>query len=350
MGSKALHYTSEQMLEAYRKADNNLTEASRILGCGSSTMKRYLSRLGIDTSMAAKREPSSKEPISLPEFPDDDLPVGEIIDMMKRRFDKRQSHQKAKNWYSIKVNMKGPVGVTFWGDPHVDDDGCDWTMLDHHCELHKATEGLFSVNIGDSLNNWSDRLARLYADQETSAKTARKLAKWFLCDSGVRWITWLMGNHDLWTLLPEVLRAQNVAKVPMEDWQAKFKLVFPNGRECRIWASHDFSGNSMWNSLHGHQKAAHTKEAADIYAAGHTHNWAIHQEESGSRDFTYWLIRSRGYKFIDDYATKLGHWPQEEGASITCVIDPDSKSRSGFIQAFADMDAATEYLKWARSR
>ena len=104
----------------------------------------------------------------------------------------------------------------------------------------------------------------------------------------------------------------------------------------------------MWNSMHGAQRAAKMQSEAHIYAAGHTHNWAIHQEESASKDFTYWLIRSRGYKFIDDYADKLGHFPQREGASITCIIDPESRSEAGFIQAFADMDAAVDYLNWAR--
>jgi hypothetical protein len=221
-------------------------------------------------------------------------------------------------------------------------------MLNRHCDIHRANNALFSVNIGDHINNWADRLMKLYANQDTSSKTAQKLAEWFLHDSGIRWLTILFGNHDLWTAFPEVLRAQNTAKVPMEDWQARFRLVFSNGREAKIWASHDFSGNSMWNSLHGPQKAAHTKAEADIYACGHTHNWAIHQEESASRNFTYWLIRSRGYKFLDSYAEELGHFSQEEGASITCVIDPESTSMAGYIQAFADMEHATDYLKWAR--
>lgn len=270
--------------------------------------------------------------------------------MMAKRFEKRLTHRKAKEWFPIKVNIDGPIGVTFWGDPHVDDNGCNWPLLNHHCDLHHNAEGLFSVNIGDWINNWVGGLLRLHANQDTSQATAKKLAEWFLRDSGVNWITILFGNHDTWSDFPDWLRAKAKTAVPMEDWQARFRLVFRNGREAKIWAAHNFQGNSMWNSLHGPQKAAHTKSEAHIYAAGHTHNWAIHQEESASRDFTYWLIRSRGYKFLDDYGEKLGHFPQDEGASVTCIINPESKSESGFIQAFADMDAATDYLKWARSR
>lgn len=347
MSNPTRSYTVEEMVSQFHKSGDKLIQAAAAVGCSASTMKRYLVEAGIDTSgKSVKQQPLPA--ITLPEFPDDDISVEEIRESMVKRFEKRSAHHKAKEWFRIKVNIDGPIGLTFWGDPHVDDDGCNWPLLNHHCELHAKNPALFSVNIGDTINNWSGRLARLFADQETSNKTARKLARWYLTDSGVRWLAWLMGNHDLWTDFPEYLRAHNVNRVPMEDWQARFRLTFPKGREVKIWASHDFKGNSMWNSLHSLQKAAHTKSEAHIYAAGHTHNWAIHQEESASRDFTYWLIRSRGYKFIDHFAENLGHMPQSEGASITCIIRPEARSESGLIQAFADMDAANDYLKFLR--
>lgn len=359
MATKPTPKESAAALIAAVERHGKLTLAAKAVGLNRNTAQtRYekalasLSHSDRQIHEARKRGVaiSTLPPVSMPEFPDDDISVDEIRATMVKRFEKRQAYHKAKKWFPVKVNIEGPIGVTFWGDPHVDDDGCNWPLLNHHCELHRKTEALFSVNIGDTVNNWAERLVRLYANQETSAKTARKLAEWFLTDAGIRWLCILWGNHDLWTLFTEVMRASNAARVPMEDWQARFRLVFPGGREIKIWASHDFSGNSMWNSLHGPQKAAHTKSEADIYACGHTHNWAMHQEESASRDFTYWLIRSRGYKFIDDYAERLGHFPQNEGASITCIINPDARSEAGLVQAFADMDAATDYLKFLRRK
>lgn len=243
--------------------------------------RRTIQRAITAARAAAAAAPAGKKaPVTLPEFPDDDISVDEIRAQMMKRFEKRQTHHKAKQWFPIKVNIKGPIGVTFWGDPHVDDDGCAWPLLNHHCDLHRDTEGLFSVNIGDTTNNWIGRLVRLYAHQETSAKTAGKLAKWFMCDSGVKWIAVLLGNHGMWGDFGSFLRALNAANIPMDDWQAQFRLVFPNGREVRVWASHDFAGNSMWNSLHGPQRAAHTKAEAHIFACGHKHNWAIQDRKS----------------------------------------------------------------------
>ena len=141
----------------------------------------------------------------------------------------------------------------------------------------------------------------------------------------------------------------NGVGAPMEDWSARIKLEFPNGRIGKVHAAHNFKGHSQWNTLHGLQKAAHMKEDADLYVAGHTHNWALHQEESASRDFTYWLARCRGYKFLDEYADVLGYLPQQGGASIVSVFDPNAEG-SGFVQCFADVASAARYLTWLRSQ
>lgn len=333
----------QEVLKAYETAGGNQTQAAGLMGLIRQT---YMNRLTI----ARSRKDTLKPTIELPQFPDDDISIEEIIDSQTKRFEKRYAHHKSKKWYSIKVNLNGPIGVSFIGDPHLDDNHCNWSLLRHHCDLHKKTEGLFAVNIGDTTNNWIGKLLAQFGNQDSSQATARKLAKWFLADSGMTWIAWLIGNHDAWNDGGTILKGMGGHIVNMEEWQAQFRLVFPNGRECKIWAAHDFRGHSMWNSLHAPQKAAHTKAEADIYACGHTHNWAMHQEESASREFTYWLIRSRGYKFVDDYAEKLGHASQKEGASVTTIINPDATTSAGFVQSFADMDSAADYLKFLRKR
>jgi len=329
-------------IDALEACEGNKTEAAKLLGLNRKT---FCSRL---VNALARKD--SLKPITLPEFPEDDLPVRDLIEINKKRFVKREAHATARKWFPIKVNVAGPIGVSFFGDPHVDNNGCNWPLLDHHCDLHRKNDALFAVNIGDTTDNWMGRLLRLAAKSDTSQSSARKLAKWLLLDSGVTWLANLFGNHDDWNDGAAILEAMAGHVVPMHDWQAQFRLVFPKGRECRVWAAHNFAGHSMWNTLHGPQKAAHTKDAADIYAAGHTHNWAVHQEESASKGFVYWLIRSRGYKFIDDHAEKLGHAGQQEGAAITAIIDPEAKSMAGFVQCFADMDEAVDYLRFRRKR
>lgn len=316
----------------------NQIKAAAILGISRGALQGRL--------RAAEVQPA-KEP-ELPVFPDDDIPVEEIIETMTRRYEKRAAHKAAKKWFPVNMPDDKPIALVFVGDPHLDDNGCNWPLLRSHISL-MHTEGVYACNIGDVTNNWTGRLMKLWAEQDTSKQTAWKLAKWFLTEAGIRWLVHILGNHDGWESGPKILREMGGNIVPMEDWQAQFKLVFPS-RECRIWASHNFAGHSMWNTLHGPQKAAHMKEEADIFACGHHHNWAIHQEESGSRDFTYWLFRCRGYKYLDSYAEQLGHFSQEEGASIAAVINPQAKSAAGFIQGFADLATGVDYVRHLRRK
>lgn len=287
--------------------------------------------------------------IDYPVFPDDDIPVRDLVDHLAKRFEKRNENYQAKKWFPVKINTDQPVGIAFVGDPHVDNNGCNWTLLKKHCEIMANTEGIYAVGMGDYTDNWVGRLQRLYARNDTSRDTAIKLTEWLISDSGVKWLVLIRGNHDMWSMgKDDPIYWMRNGGAPVQDWQAQFKVVFSNGREVRIDAKHDHKGFSMWNTLHGMQRAAHMKAEAEIYAGGHTHNWALHQEESASRDFTYWLIRSRGYKFMDDYAMLTGHDDQKSGATVLAVVDPYAAG-SGYIQCFADLEKGAKYLQYMRN-
>ena len=325
-------------------------EAARRLGIHPRTFDNRLqiakARFGLDPENV--QPPKDPSPVKLPEFPDNDIPTEEIIETLKKRFEKRKERADAEKWWPVKIKDEGPFAICHWGDVHLDSPGCDWPTLEKHVRLVAETPHVYGLNIGDTVDNWpqSGRLLKLYAQSDNSEETAWKLAKWFLVDSGITWVVWLLGNHDLWNQGKYVLKYMNSGVgVPMFDWGSQFVLKCGK-REWRIWASHDFPGHSMWNTLHGPQKAAHIKERADLYICGHKHNWALHQEESGSRDFTYWLARARGYKYLDDYSSKLGHFPQERGSSIISVHD----TVTGSLTCFPDVEEGLDYLQFKRSK
>ena len=221
-----------------------------------------------------------KPDIELPDFPASDLPIGRIIDSMKERTTLRRASYEAHTWFPVKVNDKKPIGIMWFGDPHIDDDGCDWTLLSKHIELCKQP-GVYGVNIGDTTNNWAGRLVKKYADQETSAKTASRLAEWLMLDAGIRWLVFLLGNHDAWgdgsAILAQMAKRHGTQKLVLHDWEARFSLNFPNGEKVNIWAAHDFPGDSMWNPLHGPVKAARFGPDVHLLVCGHKHNWGISQ-------------------------------------------------------------------------
>lgn len=279
-----------------------------------------------------------KAEIHYPEELDDDIDVGEIIQIQARRFAKRKAAHEAKKHQTITLNHSDPIVVAFVGDPHLDDDGCDWPRLLDHIELFKRPR-VYGVNVGDTTNNWCGRLARLFANQETSQKTARKLAKWFLAESGVKWLAWVLGNHDAWGDGSDILRLMNTTGVTMDDWAARFRVRFANGCEVPMWVAHDFPGHSQWNNLHGPMKAALMRGGAGVYACGHKHSAAMHWEPLQDHDAAFWAMRSRGYKVIDHYAEQLGYGSQNDGHTTAVVINPMA-SGADLIHGFKDLRSA----------
>lgn len=300
-----------------------------------------------------KREPAAapsvSDEITFPDLPGSELPPEELIDQACKRFAHHLAARDARRWMEIKINSNRPIGVCFMGDPHIDNNGCNWPLLREHIKTLEETPGMTAVGIGDLTDNWVGRLVRLYADQEMSKKQGIKLAKYLLKDSKIKWLCHLLGNHDSWNDGPYLIKANAQPWVPVEEWQSRFQLVFPGGARVKIHAAHDFPGNSIWNPQHGPQKAAMLLEQADIYACGHKHTWAVNEGENAQRGFVYWLIRSRGYKFVDSYSEQLGYGSQRYGASITAVINPSGVGPTR-IRCFPDVAEGAEFLTWLRGR
>jgi hypothetical protein len=135
----------------------------------------------------------------------------------------------------------------------------------------------------------------------------------------------------------------------MEDWQAKITLASPNGREIRLWAAHNFKGNSIWNNMHGLERAAQMQDWAHLYVAGHHHDSGYRQGENPHRGFVYNLLRVRGYKFIDEYADVHGFGSHAYGASGVAVIDPDGDKLNA-VTCFLDPHEGADFLAWKRRK
>jgi len=343
--------TDDQCVERLRAFKNfgSYKAASEATGINRQAIKHGV----IEAERRGLKTPDEPD-LVFPDFPADDVPIDKLIDMAVERSKLRKESYEAHTWFPVKVNDDKPIGILWFGDPHVDDNGCDWELLKHHAKLCRETPGLYGANIGDTTNNWAGRLAALYAKQDASLKTARRFASWLLLDSGIRWLLWLIGNHDQWgdgaEILAMMAAKHKTQKIVTHDWEARFVLKFKNGCEIRVNAAHDFAGNSMWNPLHGPVKAARFGNSIDLLVCGHLHNWAISQWEMAEQGSIPVMIRVKGYKTHDDYARKLGHYEQKEGAAILTIIDPRATTRAGRVTAYADVDHGVEYLKWLRSR
>lgn len=342
---------SDEELQAYAAAFARIgTKTGAAVECGYAPSSGHNMHLDAVKRGFLNDKLAPSVPVPVP-LPSEEMDTADLLAWRRRAFERKQAHHAAKRWRQFNVPVHGPYALMFFGDPHVDDDGCHLSLLEAHCDLAKRTDALFAVNIGDTSNNWAGRLEKLWAQQEASARTARQLSRWLLNEAGVPWFLWLHGNHDLWSgpVNAGWFEAIKPHFVTMEDWQTKVTLVSPDGHELRLWAAHNFKGTSQWNPLHGPLKAAQMGDWAHLYVAGHHHNWGIMQGEHDHRGFVYNVVRARGYKFIDDYANQLGFGSHRYGASVLAVIDPQADKLNA-VTCYADPFEGADVLAFKRRR
>lgn len=274
-------------------------------------------------------------------------PIEDVLSRKRKGFERLAKAKAARDWFPIKVREDKPYGLLMFGDPHIDDDGCNVPLLEKHLAI-AARPGIYSLNIGDTSNNWVGRLERLYANQEVGRNTGRRLVEWFMWDSGATWLCWILGNHDLWNEGADFHMRLAQKKIPVIDWRAQFKIVHPSGTEARIDASHGRKGSSIWNNLHATLRAAKLDELADAFLTGHTHNYGCEDLEIAERKHSTWLVQLRGYKWHDAFSLHSNYAEHQRGAAVLAIIDPRKDARRVVSHMFEDVEAGAEYLEWLR--
>lgn len=292
------------------------------------------------------RNPHWTPDYTMPEIPDSDRSVEEIIEAKKTIFAKKKRHADFTKLVDVKVNIDGPISIAHFGDPHLDDDGCDFQLFDHHCEIVSKTEGMFAGNIGDFINNWVGRLTAQHAKQTTTANEAWKLAEWMF--RRMPWMYAIGGNHDLWSGDRDPIKwiTQQLGQ-PYTAHGIRIRLNFPNKTSVIINAAHNFPGHSMWNPVHGAAKKA-MRWPDDIYVCGHLHHTAVAMLPDPVENKTKWLIRLDSYKVIDDYPKQLGIDESFLAPCINTIINPYAERDTDRIRVELDPERAAQILTMMR--
>jgi len=282
-----------------------------------------------------------------PVLPSPDEPVESLIERRCADYKRRAAAEKARRLIPITIKTPGPIGIAHLGDPHVDDDGTNWPLLRSHVEICQQTEGLFAANVGDLSNNWVGRLARLYADQATTARQGWQLVEWLL--RAVPWLYLVKGNHDLWSGAGDpvdwIMRG---APGVVDPYGARLALRFANGREVRVNARHDFRGHSQWNAAHGPAKAAQMGWRDHILTCGDKHVSGYNMLKDPASGLVSHAIRVGTYKMIDNYA-KAGNFPDQNfSPCAVTIIDPEAEDEVDLVTVFWSLKRAASYLTWLR--
>jgi hypothetical protein len=283
--------------------------------------------------------------------PPSSLPIEELVADRKRRFEVKRRHEEARRLIPVTIKSAEPIGILHFGDPHVDDDGCDIALLESHARLVRETPGLYGANVGDTTNNWVGRLAKLYAEQSTSAADGWRLAEWFVGE--VRdWIYMVGGNHDLWSGAGDPMRwiAGQVGAF-YQDSEVRIALRFPGQREVRVNCRHDFAGRSQWNPAHGPMKAAQLGVRDHLLVAGHKHESAYGLVKDPQAGIVCHCVLVASYKVYDRYQRERGFRDQALGPAALTVIDPRlSPTHPDLVHVFWDPQEGAEFLAWKRRR
>jgi len=338
-------YTLEQLQDAADavKTHGSVSAAARAMGLPPSTLQhRY---------EAAKVQGIGPRDFEIPHLPNKERQIDEIISDRKKEFARYREFEKSRKLIPVKIRLKGPIGINLHGDPHLDDPGCDIEAIERDTAIVRETPGMFAGCIGDLQNAWVGRLAKLYAKQNTTAKEAWKLVEWYIKSCGPKLIFVLEGNHDLWAgendLLAWIGSRENVTTEPH---QIRFVLKFPNGREVRVAARHDWPGHSMWNPTHGGLRASRFTVHDHLIVSGHRHSGGYQRTYVEASDLISHVIQLGAYKIYDDFRNERGFNQLQISPSTTAVIDPDAKSQKSLIHVFDDTEEAAQFLLFKRRK
>ena len=278
-----------------------------------------------------------------------DIDLDELRARRKAEFARVQAADEAGRLIPVKVNVPGPIAIWHCGDPHLDDPGTDLATLERHCEIVARTPGMFAGSVGDVTNNWIGRLARLHAEQSTTAREAWALAEWFV--GAVPWLYMVAGNHDAWSGAGDPLRwITRQAGALYRETNARLELRGTGWSEAvRVNVRHDFAGHSQWNPAHGVGKAAQLGVRDHILVCGHKHVSGYMPIKDPETGLITHAVQVASYKRFDRYAREKGFRDQAISPCAVTVIDPQASPASR-VQVFWEPEPASEYLVWLRRR
>lgn len=330
-------------VDALRATGGHREQAAALLGINERTLRRRILRMDIQDWRTPK-------PFDVPALPAEVPSAEELLKRRSSAWRQKQQAADARDLIPIAVKCTGPFGIALLGDPHIDDDGTDIDLLQQHVKIINAHEHLFPIGIGDYSNNWVGRLARLYANQTTSAREAWVLVEWLV--NSLHWLALVAGNHDVWTQNSgdPIQWMAKAARVMYEAHGVRLGLQ-AGPRTFRINARHDFAGRSQYNTAHGPAKAVLFGWRDHVAVAGHTHVSGIQILRDPMSGLITHALRIGSYKTHDAYALEKGLPNQTFMVCPVTIIRPrygDDDNR--LLTTFLEPETAAAFLAWLRTR
>ena len=280
---------------------------------------------------------------------EDEVSIEELLERKRdrwRRHDKRYGANEKEQVLNVPA---GICGLFIMGDPHLDDNGCNWDKVESHIQTVAATPHCYGIQIGDVTNNWVGSLQRLHGHQSTTIEEGDMLFRWLI--ESLPWLGWVLGNHDEWNqgarLIREMMRG-NTTVAAMGRAELKLRLKWPDGQTMGCHFRHAFRGGSQYSKSFAPAKRAQFHPWADLYAMGHIHSWGLTKQE-GFDNVPRDALVVRGYKEHDSYAKSGDFQVQKHGHSCIVILNPKAPPASRVTVCW-DIEEGCEVLTWQRNR
>lgn len=333
-----------------------MSETAKRLGMATSTLRNRLYSMkevhGLEPN--PDRHIPRRATFSIDDLPDDGEPDAEtLIAQLKERHAKRKAHDDAKRLIDVRISQDGPVGVVFFGDPHVDSPGCNWTALERDVAICRDTQGIYAVSVGDARDNWVGRLMALYANQDVTARQSLVLIEWLFTQ--LPWLLTIGGNHDKWHSeggdAAEIIHRLRGSPGIYENDGARLRLNLPGGANFNMHVRHDFPGHSMFNGGHAFVRETLFGYRDHVLACGHRHASAYTAIWHNDPVRLCQGFRCGSYKEIDSFQ-KEKHFKVENWApSMGIVVNPSlAHDPVRFIERCFSAEEVADKLKWARMK
>lgn len=269
-----------------------------------------------------------------------------LLERRKKAF--ARTHRKHLQDSHRTVDMgTEPYCIVHMGDPHLDDDGTDIAAIEKDLAIIASTPRMYAGCVGDITNNWVGRLQAEYAKQSSTLSEAWQLSEWYFSSAEFLYIC--IGNHSAWNQgdipLQLLLKQVGAPRAGIDE-----QLVLDHGPDVeplKIHIRHDFPGQSQWNPVHGHMKAAYDGDDADILVSGHRHRSG--NGTSVRRDgSTAMCIQVGSYKVIDDYAIERG-FRKHQITPVACTLVQPLLEGPDRVQLFWSTEEAAKALRRLQS-
>jgi hypothetical protein len=247
---------------------------------------------------------------------------------------------------TITLEDDKPVGVAFWADWHIGAVGVDYHAFKRDTETILATDGLYTVGLGDYRDNFIQGApSGGMFEAITQPGMQDEVVRWHMRKTAGKWLALVDGCHDHWTVertgkdflatLAEDAQALNL-------WHGGTLTLNLGDQSYRGHVRHKYPGESKYNPLNPARNMMEEYGQVDFAALAHRHKPALARYYKAGKRML--LIRPGGYKVGDDFGQRAGGYAGIPTVAVIILWPNEHR-----VEGYMDLRAGVEALNYARA-